>query len=186
MTQPSLAERVRLLDEALANIPHAFGGALALAYYAEPRATVDIDVNIFVPVSDYGRVASQLATLGIPATTPEIVELVARDGQARVFWDDIPIDMFLSYDAFHDAAAAARRTVPFSGRAIDILSPEHLMVCKAVFNRPKDWIDMEAMLANDTVVDVAEVLRWVARIVGDEDPRFTRAVALLTHRQFRA
>ena len=56
-----------------------------------------------------------------------------------------------------------------------------LMVCKAVFNRPKDWIDMESMLGYGTVPDAAEVLRWVARIAGDEDPRYDRIVALLTH-----
>ena len=30
-----------------AKVRHAFGGALALAYVAEPRGTVDIDVNVF-------------------------------------------------------------------------------------------------------------------------------------------
>src|SRR5659263_502227 len=43
MTEPSLPDKVVALDRALddASIDHAFGGALALAYYAEPRSTVD-------------------------------------------------------------------------------------------------------------------------------------------------
>jgi len=45
--RPSLPEKVVAIDSALTGLPHAFGGALALAYYAEPRATVDIDVNVF-------------------------------------------------------------------------------------------------------------------------------------------
>jgi hypothetical protein len=48
----SLPEKVVAIDRALDDVPHAFGGALALAYYAEPRATVDIDLNVFVPVAD--------------------------------------------------------------------------------------------------------------------------------------
>jgi hypothetical protein len=91
--------------------------------------------------------------------------------------------MFFSYDAFHDAAAVARRTVPFAGGSIQVLSPEHLMVCKVVFNRPKDWIDLDAMLAGGAALDASEVLRWVARIVGDEDARYARVVALLTQRE---
>lgn len=182
MTRLTLAERIAKLDEVLSGIPHAFGGALALAYYAEPRATVDIDLNIFIPTSEYDRVAERLVPLGIPADSPEVVALVLRDGQARVFWDEVPIDLFFSYDPFHDAAAEARRTVPFAGSPIDVLSPEHLMVCKVVFNRAKDWVDLDAMLAADTPVDAAEVLRWVARIAGDEDPRYARAAALLTRR----
>jgi hypothetical protein len=30
---------------------------------------------------------------------------------------------------------------------IPILSPEHLIVCKVVFDRPKDWLDVEEMIA---------------------------------------
>jgi hypothetical protein len=179
---PTLAERILRVDVALSEVPHAFGGALALAYYAEPRATVDIDLNVFVPTAEYLGVAERLNVLGMDASAPRILELVAQDGQARVFWDEVPIDMFLSYDAFHDAAGAARRTVPFAGKEIDVLSPEHLMVCKVVFNRGKDWVDLEAMLACGTVIDPAEVLRWVARIAGDEDSRYARVVALLTRR----
>jgi hypothetical protein len=178
----TFAARILQVDATLSGLPHAFGGALALAYYAEPRATVDIDLNVFLPITEYLRVAERLNVLGMDAGSPHTVELVERDGQARVFWDDVPIDIFLSYDAFHDAAAAARRTVPFAGEEIDVLSPEHLMVCKVVFNRKKDWVDLDAMLASDTVVDAAEVLRWVARIAGDEDNRYSRVVALLTRR----
>ena len=32
----------------------------------------------------------------------------------------------------------------------------------------------------ETDIDAAEVLRWVARLAGDEDPRYARIVALLT------
>ena len=49
MATVSLSEKVLLIEEGLRQrrIPHAFGGALALAYYATPRATIDIDVNVF-------------------------------------------------------------------------------------------------------------------------------------------
>ena len=41
------------------------------------------------------------------------------------------------------------------------------VVCKVVFNRPRDWVDVDAMLDADVALDVAEVLRWVGRIAGD-------------------
>jgi hypothetical protein len=96
--------------------------------------------------------------------------------------DATPIDLFFSYDAFHDAAGAARKFVPFGGGTIPILAGEHLIVCKAVFNRPKDWVDIDSILAGNADVDAAEILRWVARIAGDEDPRYNRIVAVLTRR----
>jgi hypothetical protein len=177
----TLAERITALDVALASIPHAFGGALALAYYAEPRATIDIDLNVFVPVERFADVAAPLLELG--ASVDDVVaDLVRRNGQARVMWDATPVDLFFAYDAFHDAAAKARRTVPFADATIPILSPEHLVVCKVVFNRPKDWIDIDAMLETDVALDVAEVLRWVGRIAGDRDARFERIAAVLAGR----
>ena len=55
-----LDEKIVAIGRALeaADIPHAFGGAQALAYYATPRATHDIDLN----VGDYdGRTPLHLA-----------------------------------------------------------------------------------------------------------------------------
>ena len=78
-----------------------------------------------------------------------------------MWWDATPVDLFFAYDAFHDAAARGRRTVPFADGEIPILAPEHLVVCKAVFNRSKDWVDIDAMLELGRGLDTAEVLRWV-------------------------
>ena len=164
MTTLKFADRVVALDKAFARIPHAFGGAIALAYYAEPRATVDIDLNLFVAVDRYDTVAKRLVSLAIDATASAVREAIASEGQARVMWDGTPVDLFFAYDPFHDAAAQAKRRVPFADQTIPILSATHLMVCKVVFNRSKDWVDIESMLSYDTAVDPAEVLRWVGRI----------------------
>jgi Nucleotidyl transferase AbiEii toxin, Type IV TA system len=179
MSTLSLAGRVVALHTALDAVPHAFGGALALAYYAEPRATIDIDVNVFVPTERFDDVATPLRALGVTVDDPA-ADLVARDGQARVWWDTTPVDLFFSYDAFHAAAARDRRTVPFADTEIPILAPEHLVVCKAVFNRARDWVDIDAMLELGRGLDTAEVLRWVGRLAGDEDPRYERLAARLT------
>jgi len=164
------------LHDALGEVPHAFGGAIALAYYAEPRATIDIDLNLFVPADRAGKVAARLATLGVTGS----VELAERDGQARLAWDDTPVDLFFSYDRFHATAAKALRVVPFAETTIPILAAEHLVVCKVIFDRPKDWVDIDAMRADATNLDSAEILRWVARICGDTDPRYNRIAAVLT------
>lgn len=182
MTGLSLAQRIVALEKALTSIPHAFGGALALAYHAEPRATVDIDLNVFVPVTQFADVAAPLERLGVAVNDPTVYELVRSDGQARVRWDATPIDLFFAYDPFHDAAAAGTQVVPFADTTIPILAADHLIVCKVVFNRAKDWVDIDAIRAAETPIDVAEVLRWVGRIAGDEDPRYARIAAVLTRR----
>lgn len=180
MTVLSLPDKVVAIHEALTAVPHAFGGALALAYHAEPRATVDIDLNVFVPAERAAEVLDPLAAVGVDTT--DALAAAERDGQVRVMWDRTPIDLFFAYDPFHDAARRGAVEVPFAETTIRVLSAEHLAVCKAVFDRPKDWVDITTMLDAGTSVDAAEVLRWVGRIAGDTDARYDRIAALLTLR----
>jgi len=179
--EPSLSEKITALDGVFgsAEVPYAFGGALALAYYAEPRATVDVDVNVFVAPDAVDRVAEALEAVGIRASAAQR-RLVRRDGQVRLHWGVTPVDLFFAYDAFHFHAAQRIRRVPFGAETIPVLAPEDLLVCKVVFNRRKDWIDIEQMLLLTAgTLDVDDVRRWTAAIVGADDDRsdrFERAV----------
>lgn len=177
MTEPSLPDKVVAIDGALdaAGIAHAFGGAIALAYYAEPRATVDVDVNVFVGPDGIDAVRAALSPLGVAvlplddARTDEAP--VARDGQTRWWWGRTPVDVFFSYDAVHDAMRDAVRDVPFGDDRIPVLGPEHLVVCKVVFDRDKDWLDITQVLTAVPDVDIAEVRRWLAHLLSGDDQR---------------
>jgi hypothetical protein len=159
----------RALDDA--DLPFAFGGALALAYYAEPRATIDLDVNVFVAPAAIARVTDALLSVGVAAGAADL-RAARRVGAVRLWWDTTPIDVFLAYDAFHFSAAKRVRVVPFGPDAIRILAAEDLLVCKVIFDRRKDWIDVEQMLLlNAGSLDVADVRRWIAAIVGEHDRR---------------
>ena len=173
----TLPEKVVAIDRALAGVPHAFGGALALAYYAEPRATVDIDLNVFVGVDDAPGVIDRLRAVGVDGEVA--TDALVRDGQVRLWWDRNPVDLFFSYDPFHDAARDATRTVPFADTEIPVLSADHLLVCKAIFDRPKDWVDIDAMVAWGTPLDRDEVLRWTADLLGAHSHQHARLDVLL-------
>lgn len=179
MSEPSLPEKILAIHEQLsrARTPHAFGGALALAYYAEPRATIDIDLNVFLSSSQYPAVERALASLGVgDGADPSVV---LRDGQCRLRWGATPIDLFFAYDPLHEAMRTATRSQPFGETRIPVLAPEHLAVCKAVFNRPKDWLDIEQMLVLTGDLDSAETQGWLERILGADDPRVKRFSALV-------
>jgi hypothetical protein len=156
----------------LARIPHAFGGAIALAYWTEdPRGTSDIDVNLFVPAEDPGRALSALPE-GVeqPAGT---AEAIARDGQVRLWWEGTPVDLFFDYDPVHEEAARNRRTVPFEGVRIPVLGPVELAVFKVMFDRTRDWADIEAMAERGTL-DFDAVRETLGRMLPGEDARLTR------------
>jgi len=173
----ALDEKVAALAEALtgAGVPHAFGGAIALAYYATPRGTRDVDLNLFLPVSEFDRVLAALVPLGVEAPTPGKRRELERDGQVRLLWDGTPLDLFFSYDALHDACMERRRDVRFGSARIVILSAEDLAVFKALFSRDKDWRDLrELRLARGETFDTAYALDWLERIVQPDDERLER------------
>ncbi len=172
--EPTLPQKIVAVHERLeeAGIAHAFGGALALAYYAEPRATDDIDVNVFLAPAALPAVQQALAPLGIDdEADPAALE---RDGQCRMWWGRTPLDLFFAYDELHDAMRREIRLQPFGESRLPILAPEHLLVCKAIFDRPKDWLDIEQILVCVEGIDTAEIRAWLDRIVGAGDPRRQR------------
>lgn len=171
---PSLPDKVTAIHRALekAKVPHAIGGALALAYYAEPRATIDVDINVFVHTDQWPAIRDALAPLGVDVEADE--KELDRDGQVRIWWDRNPVDLFFSYDPFHDEMRRNARRVPFNDGTISILSPEHLAVCKAMFDRPKDWIDIEQILVATSPLDLREIEGWLERMVGADDPRINK------------
>ena len=163
-----------------ARIPHAFGGALALAFHIEePRATRDIDVNVFVG-ADRARAVFDALPDGVAWDEDDLAR-VTEEGQIRLFWDETPVDLFFSTHVFHDEAALNIERVPLDGTTIPILGATELVVFKAFFNRTKDWADIEAMIeARDA--DVHRALGWLVDLLGADDPRVERLQALLARR----
>ena len=135
------------------------------------RGTCDIDVNVFVPAEHAADVLALLPP-GIkqPAGT---ADRLAHDGQIRLFWDDTPIDLFLNYSPIHEEAARHRRNVPFEGDTIPVLGPVELAIFKAMFNRLRDWGDLEEM-ANADMLDFDAVRAALVEMIGPDDERLMR------------
>jgi hypothetical protein len=173
-----LADKLLALHHSLsdADLPHAFGGALALAWCTrQPRGTSDIDVNVFVPVS-----ALRSALDGLPDTVSwdrRAEGELARDGQARLWWDATPVDLFLNTTPFHEAAMGRTRLEPFDGEMVPFLGCADLAVFKAFFDRRRDWADLEDMLVAGSV-DGDAVAEVVEGLLGRDDERVARLRAL--------
>ena len=105
-----------------------------------------------------------------PAGTRETIE---RDGQVRLWWDETPVDLFFDYLAIHAEAARHVRTVPFAQTKIPILGSIELATFKAMFDRTRDWADIEAMVVAKSF-DVDAVRASLSEMLGPDDPRIQR------------
>jgi len=170
----SIVDKILHLDQQLvaAGLPHAFGGALALAWCTRrARGTIDIDVNVFVDVDRVDDVIVALAG-HIVTTEPQHDELVTT-GQVRLWWDTTPVDVFLNTTDFHREASTRTRVESFAGHDVPFLSCRDLAVFKAFFNRAKDWVDLDEMHANGSL-DIAAVVAVLIEYLGADDERITR------------
>ena len=63
--------------------------------------------------------------------------------------------------------------MPFAGREIPVLGPVELAVFKTMFDRTRDWADIEAMLVAATL-DVDATREHLVAMVGEPDSRLAR------------
>ena len=169
-----LVEKLFAIHDALQaeSLPHAFGGAIALAYCVEePRGTRDLDVNIFCDAAGAAEVLGALPD-GV-RVRPEDVAVVERDGQTRLIWDGVPVDVFLNNLPLHEAVAGAVVWVPLQGRQVPMLDCASLVIFKAMFNRTKDWADIEA-IAMAAPEDIEAAAKTIAELIGEDDAVFRR------------
>ena len=119
---PELARRLADALEA-AGVPHAIGGALALAVWGFPRATNDVDLDVFVAAADVEPVLRLLAQCGAQFD-PEAAARSARErGDLRVVVEGMRVDVFISCLPFYDSVQARVRRGPLEGRPAWYLSP---------------------------------------------------------------
>jgi len=136
---------------ASADIETMIGGGLALMFHVdEPRTTIDIDLQVYPPDGDVEAVVTALSS--VVEVSADARRALDRDQQVRLMWDLTPIDIFLPVAAFHEEMRARSVQVTFPGIAdpVTIISATDLTVLKALFNRTKDWADIEAMITAGT------------------------------------
>lgn len=160
------------IDVALdaAGVRHAFGGALALAYYAEPRGTVDVDINVGVPFESRSTLLSYLVSIGWHLNANSARALPSAGTRLHQFGETVVIDLFFAFDELHEVVLdrAVQRPFIHSGvrHELRFLSAEDLTIFKMSFGRNKDWVDIEAMISAGTLIDADYVERQLVQFRG--------------------
>lgn len=157
---------------ATAKIPYAVGGAHALNMWANPRATVDIGVNVFLTIPQFESLIPILKQLG--ATTVEdakdksgedvqyyddtfVLEHFLPDESSfsTIYIDGIKVELFPNTLALQQQIAIdGVREVPFKGTpGVLFLSAEAVIAVKLLFFRRKDQADILNLLTVKRDID---------------------------------
>jgi hypothetical protein len=156
----------RLLDEH--GLTHGFGGALALNYYADPRSTLDVDVNIFVPWTEGLTLVPIFEALGYLPVRPLAAAVPISGIRLVKEGEPILVDLFFSIDEGYREVAERLRWFPFgpSDETLPFLSAEDVVLFKLSFNRDKDWVDIRRMLEERPDLDLDYVERALIEMRG--------------------
>lgn len=151
---------------------YAFGEAIALGYWSEPRGTVDVDLTLFVSPDRPSDCIRCLQNLGCALDSRSVLTSLQEHGFCRVSYQGVRVDVFLPITRFYEIARQKRKTVQLGEQAIVIWDADCLAVFKMMFFRRKDIADAEQMLRSaPTRLDHAWVRRNLVEIYGQRDPR---------------
>lgn len=156
-------------------VSYAIGGAIAYGFWAVPRATVDVDLNLFVAEAELAVAIDALSSGGVLVDRPSALVSSKARGDFHGTIDGMRLDVFTPSIDFSWEAARTRVRVTLLGEPTWILSAEATAVFKLLFFRGKDLVDLERLVAvQGTKLDTAYVRRWVAEMVGEDDTRIER------------
>jgi hypothetical protein len=184
VNEPSLTRALKDLIEMLESqhFSYALGGALAFSVWAVPRATADIDLNIWCSPDRIEETVGLLYAAGVGGPEKGIaIKQAEEDGVAYVSWQGIRLDVFVPSIPFYDEAyrTRVRAEVPDIGAAW-VLSKEALCVFKMLFFRLKDILDVEKLIAVQREdLDSDFVVTQLAEMLGEEDERVLKFKSLI-------
>ncbi len=152
-------------------VSYALGGALAYGFWAVPRATMDIDVNVFVTEDGLPSVVAALRSLGIDADEVLVRSAAEADGMFRLNYGEFRVDVFTPSIEFAWEAERTRVRAKVDDKDVWFLSAEAIAVFKLLFFRIKDRADLQRLFAVQPGLDVAWIRSHLVDMMGDEDDR---------------
>jgi predicted nucleotidyltransferase len=163
----TLRDVIRALEDA--DTEYLLVGGVALAAWAPPRATVDLDLAVAAPAAELPALGSRVARRvgGMSSMRP----FRFRDGTTlqRVVVQrpegELTVDLILVRpdDAF--LAGALRRSVRrmLGDLEVRVATAEDLIVMKLAAGRGQDLLDIRS-LAESQMIDLGYVRRWATRL----------------------
>jgi hypothetical protein len=130
---------------------------------------------------------AQLRPLGWNADDPAATSTPVAGTRLRQSGESVVIDLFFSFDDYHEDVLNRSEVKPFLFAGMrytfPFLSADDLVVFKMSFGRPKDWVDIEAMISAGTPVDADYVERQLVAFKGPlAHPAMARLRMMLRNR----
>jgi len=144
-------------------VPYAAIGGIAVSLLAQPRATQDIDLVIWLDQDQWGRLLESGAQYGFELRLADALAFAER---ARVLLfrhsaSSINVDISCGALPFEQEMIERAQTIRIGEWQLRVPTPEDLVITKAVAHRAKDIADIESLINVYPDLDAERVRYWV-------------------------
>jgi len=138
-------------------------GGIAASLLGRPRLTADLDAVLLLSIDEIPELLQNAETIGL---TPRIEDAERFARQHRVVLlrhkeSGTNIDISLGMLPFEEELVSRSRNFQVGSLSIRLPTPEDLIILKAVAHRPKDLIDIQAVIGNYPDLDRDRIEFWV-------------------------
>ncbi|MCE7985219.1 MAG: hypothetical protein DYG89_28945 [Caldilinea sp. CFX5] len=171
MTSSSILEPLRAPIQALQNLIARFGnqgviiGGIAASILGKPRLTADADAMMLLALEDIPQLLEIAKEEGLRSRIPDIEEFARRSRVLLLQHKEsgINVDISLGLLPFEVEAVERGQAYETGSLQIRLPTPEDLIILKAVAHRPKDMLDIEAVIAMQKELDHQRIKFWVSQ-----------------------
>ena len=138
-------------------------GGVAASLLGEPRLTADADALLLISIDEVPMLIELAQAEGLHPRYADIVDF-ARRSRVVLFRhreSGIDVDISLGLLPFEIEAVERSQEHRAGSLTVRLPTPEDLIILKAVAHRPKDMLDIEAVIAAQPHLDKARIAYWV-------------------------
>jgi predicted nucleotidyltransferase len=138
-------------------------GGIATSLLARPRLTVDLDAVILLSIAEIPKLIQNAAEEGIVPRQKD-AETFARKNRVlllRHLSSNTNIDISLGILPFEVEMVERSQKLAVGAISLRLPTPEDLIVLKAVAHRPKDLLDIQAIIEIHPNLDRGRIEYWV-------------------------
>lgn len=138
-------------------------GGVAASLLGRPRLTADADALLLLSVNDIPRLLELAGTVGLQPRLANVVEFARRNRVVLLQHVATGIGVDISLGLLPFEVETVERSVEHQVGAVRLRlpTPEDLIILKAVAHRPKDMLDIEAVVATQEHLDKKRIASWV-------------------------
>jgi hypothetical protein len=138
-------------------------GGVAASILGKPRLTADADALILLSTDRIPDLLQQAQKEGLIPRLPDVEQFARLNRVVLLRHEEsgIGVDISLGLLPFEVEAVERSQVYQVGALHIRMPTPEDLIILKAVAHRPKDLLDIEAIVTSQQVLDYERIKFWV-------------------------